>query len=216
MLAVVLLGSAGLVVNYLCDFLSPNQPVRANVLVIESWIPDYALQGVLDEFRRGHYKLLIAAGIGLPVEWMGQTRYRTGSELAAATLGALGLETNRIVALPFSNSARDRTYAAALGVKDWLESSHPAVKAVNLYSVGPHSRRSRLLYQKALGSGVKVGVIAHPDAWYNPRQWWASTQGFESVAGEAIAYLYARLFFHPASWVQTESWRDRIIRGKAF
>ena len=196
-IAVVLLSCACLGVGSLNDFLSPNRPVRAEVLVVESWIPDYALQGALDEFRRGNYKLLIAPGAGLPGGWRGQSRYKTGADLAAATLVALGLDTNLIAVMPFSNTMRDRTYAAAQGVKTWLESNNAAARAVNLYSVGPHSRRSRLLYQKALGSGVKVGVIAHPDAWYDPKRWWANIEGFREVVGEAMAYLYARLLFPP-------------------
>jgi hypothetical protein len=115
-------------------------------------------------------------------------------------LVAMGLETNLVVALPFRNSVRDRTYAAALGVKDWLEANAPTVRVVNLYSLGPHSRRSHLLYEKALATGrvraVRVGVMAHPDEWYDPERWWAYTEGFKNVTSEAIAYLYARLLFH--------------------
>jgi hypothetical protein len=86
---------------------------------------------------------------------------------------------------------------AARAVRAWLESSHPAVRAVNLYSMGPHSRRSRLLYQKAFGSRVKVGLIAHPDNSYDPKRWWASSNGFHAVLSEGIAYLYARILFYP-------------------
>jgi hypothetical protein len=196
-LAAVLLSCAWLGANSLNDFLSLNRPVQAEVLIVESWLPDYALQGALDEFRHGGYKRLIAAAAGLPGAWSGQSRYKTGAELAAATLAALGLETNLIVVMPASDAARDRTYSAALGVKAWLESSNAAVRAVNLYSLGPHSRRSRLLYQKAFGSRVKVGVFAHPDNRYDSKRWWASNDGFQEVPGEGIAYLYARILFHP-------------------
>jgi hypothetical protein len=63
--------------------------------------------------------------------------------------------------------------------------------------MGPHSRRSRLLYQKAFGSRVKVGVFSRPDEEYDSKRWWASSVGFEQVIGEGIAYLYARVLFHP-------------------
>jgi hypothetical protein len=197
LLATVLLSCGWLGVNYLNGFLSLNRPVQAEVLIVESWLPDYALQGALDEFRRGGYKLLIAAAASLPGGWTGQSRYKTGAELAAATLAALGLETNFIVVMPGSDAMRDRTYSSALGVKAWLESSNSPVRAVNLYSLGPHSRRSWLLYQKAFGKGVRVGVFSHPDDEYDPKRWWATRDGFRSVAGEAIAYLYARILFHP-------------------
>ena len=221
-IAAVFLSCAWSVVSSLNGFLSLNRPVQAEVLIVESWLPDYALQGALDEFRRGGYKHLIAAASGLPGGWTGQSRYKTGAELTAATLAALGLETNLIAVMPVSDVARDRTYSAALGVKAWLESSDPAVRSVNLYSLGPHSRRSWLLYQTSFESQVKpsasaaltsnpspigwervaagrvrVGVLAHPDDRYDPKRWWATSEGFQSVVGEAIAYLYARIFFHP-------------------
>ena len=47
------------------------------------------------------------------------------------------------------------------------------------------------------GLGVKVGVLAHPDDRYDSKRWWATSEGFQSVAGEAIAYLYARILFSP-------------------
>ena len=84
-----------------------------------------------------------------------------------------------------------------LDAKAWLESARVPVRAVNLYSLGAHTRRSRLLYQKAFGSRVKVGAFAHPDNSYDPKRWWASSEGFRKVLDEGIAYLYARALFHP-------------------
>jgi hypothetical protein len=141
-------------------FLSLNRPVQAEVLIVECWLPDYALQGALDEFRRGGYSCLIAAAGDLPDPWKGQSRYKTGAELTAATLAVLGLETNLVVVMPGSSALRDRTYSAALGVKAWLESSNAAVRSVNLYSLGPHSRTSWFLFQKAFANGVRVSTPA--------------------------------------------------------
>ena len=64
--------------------------------------------------------------------------------------------------------------------------------------MGPHARRTRLLFQEAFGSKVAVGVIAVPDDAYDPRHWWRSSEGVRDVVGEAIAYVYARFFFYPA------------------
>jgi hypothetical protein len=184
-------------------------------------LPDYALQGAVGEIKRGGYRRVIIPGGGLPEYWRTST-YKTEAEVVAATLAAMGVETNLVVALPRSHDLRDRTYSAALAVRAWLESSHPAVRSVNLYSVGPHSRRSWLLYQRAFESQVKVsvpgaltpspspirwervaagrvkvGVFSYPDDRYDPKRWWASSDGFREVLGEGIAYLYARILFHP-------------------
>jgi len=195
-LAVLLLSGAALTTRFLNSFLSVIAPVPAEVLVVESWSPDYVLQRAMSEFRRGGYRRLITSGSGLPENWKSSI-YRTSAELSAATLAAMGLETNLIVAVSPPKAARDRTYTAALAVRAWLESTNMGVRAVNLYSLGPHSRRSRLLYQKALGSRVKVGVIASPDNSYDPKRWWATSNGVTDVLAEGIAYLYARILFHP-------------------
>ena len=62
---------------------------------------------------------------------------------------------------------------------------------------GPHARRSRLMFEKALGKGVTVGVMAIPANDYDERHWWHSSQGVRIIIGEALAYAYARLLFYP-------------------
>ena len=37
-------------------FLAPTQPVAGEVLVVEGWLPDYALEKVKDRFENGNYK----------------------------------------------------------------------------------------------------------------------------------------------------------------
>jgi hypothetical protein len=60
-----------------------------------------------------------------------------------------------------------------------------------------HARRSRLLFQKAFGPGIEVGVIAIRDREYNPRVWWRYSEGVKEVLSEGAAYLYARFLFYP-------------------
>jgi hypothetical protein len=67
----------------------------------------------------------------------------------------------------------------------------------NLISVGPHARRSRLLFEKAFGREVRVGIIALESQDYDPQHWWRSSMGVRVVTDELIAYSYARLLFHP-------------------
>jgi hypothetical protein len=63
--------------------------------------------------------------------------------------------------------------------------------------MGPHARRSRLIFQKAFRDEVGVGVISVPDDEYDQGHWWTTSAGVRTVLGEVIAYLYARFFFHP-------------------
>ncbi len=197
-LSLLSLGAVALGARSIYGFLCVSRPVAAQVLVVESWLPDSAMQGAIEEFKRGGYKCVVTSGGPMPAAWL-KSRFKTGGEFAAANLRALGLDPKVIVATAEPEHSRDRTYESALAIKEWLRGTNIAIKAVNVYSIGAHARRSRLLFQKALGDEVKVGVISHPDSKFDPRHWWASLEGFTEVMGEGLAYLYARFLFHPPS-----------------
>jgi hypothetical protein len=69
--------------------------------------------------------------------------------------------------------------------------------SVNVLTADVHARRTRLLFEMALGPSVKVGIISVPNADYDARRWWRYSQGVRAVFGECIAYAYARVFFRP-------------------
>ncbi len=193
-----LLGAAALATGCLYDFLSVTAPVRADVLIVESWLSDKALRDAAAEFERGGYKYLMTCGPRELAEvWRSSSIYKTGPELAAAALTSMGLRKDLIVPLSPSSVLRDRTYSAALAAAAWLVSTNVGVRAVNVYSSGPHARRSRLLYQRALGNEVRVGVFAHLPSSYDPNGWWTTSNGFQDVIDEAVAYLYVRTLFRP-------------------
>jgi len=195
LLALLLIG-ATLLVRSANSFLSIDKPVHATVLIVEGWLPDYAMQGAIEEFKRGSYNYVLTSGRTLPGAWLA-SRFKTSAEFAAANLAALGLQTNVIVAVPPPEGDRDRTYASAVAVRQWLD-TNSSVHAVNIYSLGAHARRSQLLFRKALGDKVSVGVLAHPDNSYDPSHWWASMDGFQEVTCETMAYVYAKFLFHPS------------------
>ena len=177
-------------------FLAVTDPVPGGVLVIEGWVPDYMLEAAIAEFKRDHYARLFVTGIPLQ-QGAPLSEYKNYAYIGAATLVKLGMSTNDVQAVPTGATRRDRTYAMALSLKHWLREHDMAPAKVNLMTGGPHARRSRLMFEKALGSGVTVGVIAIPANDYDERHWWNSSQGVRVVIGEALAYTYARLLFYP-------------------
>jgi len=68
---------------------------------------------------------------------------------------------------------------------------------VQLITEGLHARRSRLMFQRALGKQVQVGVSAIGGRDYDPEHWWRYSAGVRGVIGETVAYLYAVVLFHP-------------------
>jgi len=70
-------------------------------------------------------------------------------------------------------------------------------KGINVFSSGPHSRRSWMLFKEAIGEEIPVGIIACENREYDPKRWWKTSSGVRIVLDEAIAYLYAKLVFDP-------------------
>ncbi len=193
----LLLVGAGLVafvMRGMQPFLAVNDPVPGGLLVVEGWLPDYALEETITEFKRDHARPLMVTGgpieHGAPL-----AEYRSLAELGAAALVRLGLDTNVVQAVPAPKVRRDRTYASAVALKNWLRQQGIGETNINVISLGPHARRTRLLFSRALGNGYRVGVICIQHQGYDPNRWWESSEGVRTVTGEMIAYGYARLLF---------------------
>jgi len=177
-------------------FLAVTDPVKGRILVLDSWLPDYALARAMTEFTERGYALMVATGGPLRVGTY-LVEYRTEAEVKVAILKRLGFDERFMVAVPAEAVAKDRTYASALALKKWLrDTGHPAT-SMNIYSFGVHARRSRLLFQQAFGDEMQIGVIAAEDRSYDPLHWWRSSRGVKAVGGEMIAYGYTRFFFYP-------------------
>jgi hypothetical protein len=177
-------------------FLAPNRPVESRVLAVEGWVPDYALEQALGEFRKNHHELLVVTGPPLEKGYY-LFEYKTYADLGAATLKRLGLEEKMLVAVPSTRTQKDRTFTSGLALKQWLQQNRPSINAVNVVTLGVHARRTWLLFEKALGPDYSVGIIAATDRDYDTRRWWSSSYGVRSVVGEVIAYAYARFLFSP-------------------
>ena len=177
-------------------FLSVSQRAETDVLVVEGWIPNFAITAAATEFTAGGYRRAFTTGG--PVMGMGgyTNDYNTSASVGAARLKAAGVPDVQMV--PSRVMERDRTYAAALALREWFQANNLHPRAINVCTEGPHARRTRLLFQKALGDDVSVGIVAIASPDYEAARWWSSSEGVRDVIGETIAYLYVRLFFHPA------------------
>lgn len=197
-IVLLLIGAALVVfaVKRVHSFLAVNDPVAGGVLVVEGWLPDYALEQVIAEFRRDHYTKLFVTGVPLESGAI-LSEYKSLAELGAAALVRLGLEAQAVQAVPAPRVIRDRTYTSAVTLKNWLRQHGSTETNVNVISMGAHARRSRLLFSKAFGNGFRIGIICIQTRSYDPKRWWESSQGVETVIGETIAYCYARLLFRP-------------------
>jgi hypothetical protein len=175
------------------DFLSPNSPIEAQILVIEGWLPDDALKKAAELIVSNHYELIITTGGPLD-HGLFLSEYKTYANLARATLVKLA-NRHDIEAVASPEVQKDRTYASALAFKKWLQDNRIRLNNVNVVSQEAHGRRSRYLFQKALGNDYSVGIISIADSDYDADRWWASSEGFKTVVEETIAYIYTLLVF---------------------
>jgi hypothetical protein len=193
-----LLLSTGLVMAFILvfvvhPFLSVTSRVNGEFLVVEGWVPDYAIQQAVSEFNGHSYKTVIATGEPLSKGSM-LSEYHTFAEVGAATLKKLGVNTNQVVSVPSRYTQRGRTIASASALRSWFEAEKIRPHAINIVTLGGHARRTRILYQKVLGKSVDIGVIAVEPADYDPKRWWHYSAGVRAVISDLVGYLNARLF----------------------
>jgi hypothetical protein len=192
------LGAAFVVGRNLRVFLAVDHPTNSDVLVVEGWMSPAPMAQAAKMINEGHYRIVITSGCQASDEW-GTSTNETYAQLGAMRLARDGVATNLLQAVPAFVERKDRTYHSALAVKEWLETNHVSVTSIDLVTLGPHARRSRLLYEKAFGGAVAIGVIPMYDPKYDPARWWTSSEGVRDVLAEGIAYLYARFFFFTSS-----------------
>jgi len=177
-------------------FLASQHPLPGGILLVEGWSSDYVIEAAVDEFHRNHYDAICLAGG--PIEWGHALReQKTFADYAKATLLKMGLPAEVLHSVPAPAVERDRSYTSALSLRKWLKDRGAVGAKVNIIGNGPHSRRTWLLYEKALKGVAEVGIIGIAEADFEPHRWWASSEGFRTVTGELIGYVYARLLFFP-------------------
>jgi uncharacterized SAM-binding protein YcdF (DUF218 family) len=179
-------------------FLAVTHRVNTNVLVVEGWVHEYAIRAALKEFQSSHYERIFATGG--PVEGTGgyTNDYNTSASVGADLLKKNGLASGSVQMVPSRVMDRDRTYGSAIALRNWFNEHNMPVSGIDVVTEDLHARRTRLLFQKALGDKVTVGVIAVPNPDYDARRWWRYSEGVKDVVSETVAYLYAKLLFFPS------------------
>jgi hypothetical protein len=190
LIAIVLVGA--LLVFRVHGFLAVNHPIQADALVVEGWISDRAFKGLIGELQRREYGKVYTTGG--PVEWHDSARYGgTYAGYCAMKLQRSGYKTNAIVPVPSNDSDWERTFHSAAALRDYFKTNHCAPAAINVITMGPHARRTRLIFQRALGNDIRVGIISLRRDDYDPEHWWRSSTGVREVVSEAAAYAYCRI-----------------------
>lgn len=176
------------------QFLAVTAPAQgARLLVVEGWPAEQELARAAQHARQGGYTQVVASGGPIP-SWSSHQSY---AQRAAQYLQAQLPQGPPVSAAPSAATKQDRTYASAMAVRDWAAARGLQVNALDVVTVGVHARRSRLLYEKAFGPGVAVGVIALRPQDDDEGRWWTSSQAFKAMLGEALSLGWTYCCFWP-------------------
>ena len=184
------------VAHNLYAFLAPEQAPHKGLMVVEGWIYDDALDEAISQFRSGDYSKIVCTGVLIETGSYLQP-FKSYPEMTALRLQKKGVEPEKIIITVADDAKKDRTYLAAVALRKALASHNIEETDLHLFTVGPHGRRSRILFQKALGPDYNIGITCLAPASYEPKGWYTCSEGVRGVINELIAYSYAKLFFHP-------------------
>jgi uncharacterized SAM-binding protein YcdF (DUF218 family) len=175
------------------SFLSLTERRPAEILVVEGWIGRDGVRAAATEFERGAYQYVVTSGgVSKSEGWAeGGWSYAEG---ARQELIRSGVPETKIIVAPAIDVDRQRTYESALAVWRKLQSLSIKPTSINVFTRGPHARRSRLVFAKVEGSGTKVGVISWSPSRNQAEPWWRGSNRAKDLLIETVGYLFEALF----------------------
>ena len=169
-------------------FFSLTRPTVADVLIVEDWIGSDGIRAAAQEFKRGGYKYVVATG-AVPVESVEHDR-SSYAEMARQELAESGISTERIIVASPGEIEHERTFKSAVVAWQAIQRRGVRPVGINVFTRGPHARRSRLVYEKVYGPDVPVGVIAFIPAGYSAKPWWRSSERRKCLLKELVGYPF--------------------------
>jgi len=177
-------------------FLAMSEPCDGELLVVEGWVPEYAVREVAHNVKRRERVQVITVG-GPLKSGLGVGSSDTYAHLAGERLVRFGVLPEMVRIVPISGRQRDRTHAFAVALHKCFDEERAGPRTLDVVTLGVHARRSRLLFSRVFGKSTDVRVHAIENRQYDPASWWRYSEGVKEVVSEGVAYLYAKLLFRP-------------------
>jgi hypothetical protein len=182
-------------INNLHSYLSFNNPIDADILLVEGWIGRKYAPNILDEFYRKKYEKIVVIGMSKSIfsENIAKNA-QTESELMVKRLYSLADKQIDIALVESKYADRHQTFNYMVCFKNWVVKELPDIDSVNLFSASVPARRSHLILKRVLPSSMEVGVISAPPLSYDAQFWWLSKKGIWVVFKNTVSILYTLLF----------------------
>jgi uncharacterized SAM-binding protein YcdF (DUF218 family) len=175
------------------SFLSLTERRPAEILVVEGWIGRDGVRAAATEFERGGYRYVVTSGGVSKSEGWAEAGW-SYTEGARQELIRSGVPEAKIIVAPAIDVDRQRTYESALAVWRKLQSLSIKARSINIFTRGPHARRSRLVFARVEGSETKVGVISWTPSSDQAVSWWRRSNRAKELLIETVGYLFEALF----------------------
>jgi hypothetical protein len=174
-------------------FLSLTERRSPEVLVVEGWIGRDGVRAASKEFAAQGYKYIVTSGgVTSDQRWEeGGWSYAEGAE---HELIQLGVPADRIMVATARDTKRQRTFASAVAVREALEAKGIRPATLNVFTWGPHARRSRLVFAKVEPPDINVGVVSWVPPGYGAVPWWRSSDRAKDLLTETAGYVYEAFF----------------------
>ncbi|MFZ0505004.1 MAG: hypothetical protein WAM44_14895 [Chthoniobacterales bacterium] len=169
------------------SFLAQTVRAPADTLVVEGWIGRAGLRAAVDEFERGGYRYLVACGGLTSGRWEDQPE--SYAEMAGREMLRLGVSKERLLVATSENTEKYRTFESAVAVWRTLRDASIKPKGINVFTLGPHARRSELVFAK-VNSGVEIGAIGWMPPGFQSEPWWHSSDRSRELLEETAGYVY--------------------------
>jgi len=200
LLAVFLLGAvATWLGRHLGPWLAVSQPAASAgaapvaLLVVEGWLGERELDDAAAYARQHGYRRVVASGG--PIQSF--SPFASYAERAAQRLRER-LPGMAVEAVPTPHTKQDRSFASAVWVRDWAQQRAIPVETIDVYSLGAHARRTRMLYRLAFGENTRVGIIAGLPHDSDIQHWWTTSEAAKDVLMEAVSLAWTLCCFWPA------------------
>jgi uncharacterized SAM-binding protein YcdF (DUF218 family) len=178
-------------------FFAITERVDTRLLAVEGWVNPFAIRAAAKEVRSHTYERVFSTGGPMRGTGAYTNDFNTVAGVGADRLKSEGVPASLVHVVASRVMARDRTYSSAVALREWCQANQISLSSINVLTEDIHARRTRLLYQKALGDNVRIGIIAVSNPDYDARYWWRYSEGVRAVVGECFAYVYAKCFFWP-------------------